>query len=55
MPSRRVRVVCGLGVTMATFTPTTVLSKVDLPTLGRPTKATNPQRYDDSGGGEATD
>jgi hypothetical protein len=44
-----------LGVTIATFTPTKVLSKVDLPTFGRPTKATNPQRYGESRGGGETD
>jgi hypothetical protein len=38
----RLRVVCGLGETMATFWPTRVLTSVDLPAFGRPTIATNP-------------
>ena len=38
----RLRVVCGLGVTMASFSPTMRLSSVDLPTLGRPRIATVP-------------
>ena len=38
----RLRVVCGLGVTMETLRPTRVLTSVDLPALGRPTMATNP-------------
>ena len=29
---------------MVTFCPTMELTKVDLPTLGRPTTATNPER-----------
>ena len=44
-PSSRVRVVCGLGVTMASFSPTRVFSSVDLPTLGRPIRAIKPHRY----------
>src|SRR5689334_369984 len=32
----RLRVVCGLGVTMASFSPAMRLSSVDLPTFGRP-------------------
>ncbi len=40
----RLRVVCGLGVTMASFSPTIRLSSVDLPTLGRPRMATVPAR-----------
>ena len=40
----RVRVVCGLGVTMLIFWPSSAFSSVDLPTLGRPTSAANPQR-----------
>src|SRR6267142_2289923 len=40
----RLRVVCGLDVTMATFWPTRRLSSVDLPAFGRPTMATNPAR-----------
>src|SRR5271170_1922610 len=38
----RLRVVCGLGETMATLRPTSLLTSVDLPALGRPTMATNP-------------
>jgi hypothetical protein len=38
----RLRVVWGLGETMATFWPTSVLTSVDLPALGRPTIATKP-------------
>ena len=37
MPQMRLRVVWGLLVTMAIFSPTSALSRVDLPTLGRPT------------------
>jgi hypothetical protein len=39
MPVRRWRVVCGLREVMLSFCPTRALSKVDLPTLGRPTIA----------------
>ncbi len=38
----RLRVVCGLSETMATFWPTIWLTRVDLPTFGRPTMATKP-------------
>ena len=41
-PAIRLRVVCGLGVTMASFSPTMRFSSVDLPTLGRPKIATVP-------------
>src|SRR5262245_55378168 len=44
IPTTRVRVVCGFGVTMATFVPTRAFSSVDFPTLGRPTMATVPAR-----------
>src|SRR6186713_2059228 len=44
MPSTRWRVVCGRDVTMESFSPTSALSSVDLPTLGRPTSAANPAR-----------
>ncbi len=44
IPRSTVRVVCGTGEVMATRAPTTRLSSVDLPTLGRPTRATNPDR-----------
>src|SRR6202021_3541915 len=42
MPWMRLRGVWGLGETMATFWPTRVLTRVDLPALGRPTIATKP-------------
>src|ERR1700732_222220 len=38
----RFRVVCGFGETMATLRPTSVLTSVDFPALGRPTMATKP-------------
>ena len=41
-PVIRLRVVWGLGVTIASFSPTIRLSSVDLPTLGRPKIATVP-------------
>src|SRR3990172_12642358 len=44
MPVTRLRVVCGLGLTMATFSPRIWFSNVDLPTLGRPTIAMVPER-----------
>jgi hypothetical protein len=37
-------VVCGLGVTMASFSPTSLFSSVDLPALGRPMMETKPER-----------
>jgi len=37
-------VVCGFDEVIATFSPTSALVRVDLPTLGRPTKETNPAR-----------
>src|SRR5260370_26619806 len=40
----RLRVVCGLEVTMAIFCPTRRFSRVDLPALGRPMMATKPER-----------
>ncbi len=39
----RVRVVCGLGETMAIFSPISRLSSVLLPTFGRPMSAANPE------------
>ena len=45
IPSCRRRVVCGRGETAATFCPTSALIRVDLPTLGRPMTATNPDLY----------
>ena len=44
MPVMRCRVVCALADVMLIFCPTSALSKVDLPTFGRPTMATSPQR-----------
>ncbi len=44
MPIRRTRVVCALALTMATFWPTSALTRVDLPALGAPTMAIRPQR-----------
>src|SRR6516165_2779239 len=44
IPSNRVRVVCGLGVTMASLRPTNRLSSVDLPAFGAPISATWPHR-----------
>jgi hypothetical protein len=42
MPRMARRVVCGFELVIATFSPTSALVSVDLPTLGRPTKDTNP-------------
>jgi hypothetical protein len=39
MPSTRWRVVCGFFEVMLMRAPTSALSSVDLPTLGRPTIA----------------
>ena len=44
MPRIARRVVCGLSLVIATFSPTSALVSVDLPTFGRPTKVTNPDR-----------
>lgn len=55
MPSKRVRVVCGFGLTIASLLPTKALSKVDLPTFGRPTSATKPQRNCAVVGGDEVD
>ena len=44
MPSRRWRVVCGRLEVMLTLAPTSALTSVDLPTLGRPMTATWPAR-----------
>ena len=43
-PRISLRVVCGLSETIATLRPTMRFTSVDLPTLGRPTTATNPER-----------
>src|SRR5208282_3862394 len=40
----RLRVVCGLEVTIATFWPTKRFNSVDFPAFGLPTMATNPER-----------
>ena len=40
-PVIRVRVVWGLEVTIATFSPTSRFVRLDLPTFGRPMTATN--------------
>ena len=40
----RVRVVCTLWVTIEILMPTSQLASVDLPALGAPISATNPQR-----------
>src|SRR5262249_37162141 len=42
IPWMRVRVVCGFDETAAMCSPTRALSKVDLPALGRPMSAANP-------------
>src|ERR1700761_6196088 len=44
MPVMRWRVVCALRDVILTFWPTSAFISVDLPTLGRPTIATMPQR-----------
>src|SRR5260370_3300757 len=44
IPWMRLGVVWGLGDTMATFWPTSRFTSVDLPTLGSPTMAANPER-----------
>src|SRR5579862_7369041 len=49
MPRMRWRVVCAFFDVMLTRAPTSALTRVDLPTLGRPTIATWPQRV--TGGG----
>src|SRR5258708_7760494 len=49
MPWMRLRVVWGLGVTMAIFSPTSTLSSVLLPAFGRPMMETNPERNPMSG------
>ena len=44
MPRSSARVVCTLGVTIATLVPTSALISVDLPALGAPISAMKPQR-----------
>src|SRR5580704_9100983 len=41
-PAIRLRVVCGLAETMATFSPVRAFNSVLLPAFGRPRIATNP-------------
>src|SRR5229473_1383734 len=41
----RFRVVCGFDVTIAIFCPTSRFTSVDFPAFGRPTIATNPDRW----------
>src|SRR2546426_6632780 len=43
-PTTVTRVDCGLGETIARCSPTSALSNVDFPTLGRPARTTLPQR-----------
>ena len=43
-PRTWVRVVCGRLETIETFVPTSWFTSVDFPTLGRPTRVTNPER-----------
>src|SRR5215469_1268941 len=40
----RLRVVCGFGEMIASFSPTSALSRVDLPALGLPRMQTKPDR-----------
>src|SRR5581483_7873830 len=44
IPWMRLRVVCGLRVTMASFSPTRAFNSVLLPAFGRPMMETNPER-----------
>src|SRR5229473_1529606 len=44
IPWMRLRVVCGLEVTIAIFCPTRRFMSVDFPAFGRPMMATNPER-----------
>ena len=46
MPIIRARVVCALGLTIATFWPTRALTSVDLPAFGAPITATKPARVE---------
>ena len=48
-PRTTVRVVCTFGETIAIFAPMIRLSRVDLPALGAPIKATNPHRVTPAG------
>jgi hypothetical protein len=44
IPVIRLRVVCGRGETIASFSPTSRFRSVDLPAFGRPTRETKPER-----------
>ena len=46
IPRMRLRVVCGFGEMMASFSPTSAFSSVLLPALGRPRMQTNPEWKD---------
>ena len=46
MPRTAWRVVCGLSDTIATLLETSRFSRLDLPTLGRPTRQTKPERWE---------
>src|SRR5437660_6040993 len=46
IPRMRLRVVWGFGEMMASFSPTSALSSVLLPALGRPRMQTNPEWKD---------
>src|SRR5258708_36653720 len=46
IPRMRLRVVCGFGEMMASFSPTSAFSSVLLPALGRPRIQTNPEWKD---------
>src|SRR5262245_9168890 len=50
MPRTSARVVCTLGVTIATLAPVSALVSVDLPALGAPISAMKPQRVAPAGG-----
>src|ERR1700688_3680530 len=46
IPRMRLRVVCGFGEIIASFSPTSAFSSVLLPALGRPSMQTNPEGKD---------
>src|SRR5579875_2283674 len=50
IPRMRLRVVCGAGATMETFSATQAFVSVLLPAFGRPTMATNPHLNDSASG-----
>lgn len=49
MPETRHRVVCTFGVTIATFWPTRLFRRVDLPVFEGPSRAAKPQEVGESG------